>query len=104
MDAPLTIIRRPVKHARLRVREDTSVELIVPSCFDQALIDSLLQRKAPWIARHQQYFRSRVSVRRTLALDEAVLFDQVFRFVRAPELGRKVVVDESAREIRSGRD
>ena len=104
MDAALTIIRRPVKHARLRVREDTSVQLIVPNCFDQSLIDSLLQKKATWIARHQQYFRERVSDRRTLAPNEIPLFGEVFRFVPAPELGHKVVVDEAAKEIRSGRD
>ncbi len=104
MDTTLTIIRRPVKHARLRVREDTSVQLIIPNCFDQLLIDSLLQKKATWIARHQQFFRDRISDRRTLAPDEVLLFDEVFRYVPAPELGRKVVVDELAMEIRTGRN
>jgi hypothetical protein len=104
MDASLAIIRRPVKHARLRVREDTSVQLIIPDCFDQTLIDSLLQKKATWIARHQQFFRDRISDRRTLAANEVLLFDEVFRYVPAPELGRKVVINELAKEIRSGRD
>ena len=104
MDAALTIIRRPVKHARLRVREDASVQLIVPNGFEQSLIDSLLHKKARWIARHQQYFRDRVSARRTLAADEVLLFDEVFRYVPTPELGRKVIVDETAKEVRSGRD
>ena len=104
MDASLTIIRRPVKHARLRVREDTSVQLIVPHGFDQSLIDRILQRKATWIARHQQFFRSRISEHRTLAADEILLFDEVFRYVPSPELARKVVIDEAAKEIRTGRD
>jgi hypothetical protein len=39
MDGTVTIIRRPVRHARLRVREDTSVQLIVPKDFEQAEID-----------------------------------------------------------------
>lgn len=104
MDAVLTIIRRPVKHARLSVREDASVQLIVPSCFDQSLIENLLQKKAPWIARHQQFFRERVMTRHALASNEILLFDEVFRFVSAPELGRDVVIDETVKEIRSGRD
>ncbi len=104
MDAALTIIRRPVKHARLRVREDTSVQLIVPNCFDQSLIDSLLQKKAKWIARHQQFFRDRVSDRRTFAPNRIPLFGEVYRLVLAPGLGRGVVVDEPAKEVRSGRD
>src|SRR2546428_233730 len=98
MDASLTIIRRPVKHARLRVREDASVQLIVPNGFDQSLIDNLLQKKATWIARHQKFFRDRKSQRRTLGSDEILLFGDVFRYVRASELGRKVVVENSTRE------
>jgi len=33
-----------------RVREDASVQLIIPHCFDQPLIDGVLQKKAKWIA------------------------------------------------------
>src|SRR6266699_7339647 len=104
MDASLTIIHRPVKHARLRVREDASVQLIVPNGFDQPLIDNLLQRKASWIARHQKFFRDRESERRTLASDEILLFGEAFRYVRASELGRKVLVDHSTKEIHSELD
>jgi predicted metal-dependent hydrolase len=104
MIAPLTIIRRPVKHARLRVREDSSVQLIVPDGFEQSLIDSLLLKKATWIARHQQFFCNRVADRRTLAANEIQLFGEVFRFVHCPELGQKVVVDEDAKEIHAGRN
>lgn len=104
MIAPLTIIRRPVKHARLRVREDSSVQLIVPDGFEQSLIDSLLVKKAPWIARHQQYFRNRAADRRVLAAHEIRLLGEVFRFVQIPELGQKVVVDEVAKEIHTGRN
>ena len=104
MIAPLTILRRPVKHARLRVREDSSVQLIVPHGFEQSLIDSLLLKKATWIARHQQFFCDRVADRRPLAAHETLLFGEVFRSVRVPELGKKVVVDEESKEIRTGRD
>jgi len=104
MDASLTIIRRPVKHARLRVREDTSVQLVVPDCFDQSLIDSLLKKKATWITRHQKFFRDRKAARPALAVGEILLFDEIFRYAAAPELGRQVLVDEGSRTIRSGRD
>jgi predicted metal-dependent hydrolase len=104
MDASLTIIRRPVKHARLRVREDSSVQLIVPHCFDQSLVDNLLQRKASWIARHQQYFRNRQTARPAVANDQILLFNKIYRFVRLPELGLPVEIDDAANEIRSARD
>lgn len=104
MDASLTIIRRPVKHARLRVREDASVQLVIPDCFDQSLIDSLLKKKAAWIARHQQFFRDRKSAWTALATGEILLFDEIFHYAAAPGLGRQVLVDEGSKEIRSGRD
>ncbi len=104
MIAPLTILRRPVKHARLRIREDSSVQLIVPEGFDQSLIDSLLIKKAAWIARNQKYFRDRVLTRRTLAANEILLRGEVYRFVRCPELGRKVAVDDNTHEIKTRRD
>ena len=104
MDASLTIIRRPVKHARLRVREDGSVQLIAPYDFEQPVIQRLLEKKAAWISRHQQFFRERISERRMLAPNEIPLFGEVFRFVPVAEFGRKVVVDQTAKEIRSGRD
>jgi predicted metal-dependent hydrolase len=104
MDASLTIIRRQVKHARLRVREDASVQLIVPHSFDQSLIDSLLQKKAEWIARHQLYFRDQVVEQRPIENNEIRLYGEVFRLVPSPELGHKVILDEAAKEIRTGRD
>lgn len=104
MDASVTIIRRPVKHARLRVQEDTSVQLIVPDCFEQPLIDSLLRKKAAWIVRNQQFFRDRQSARPAPAADQILLFDGIFHFAPAPDLGCQVLVDEASKEIRSGRD
>jgi len=104
MDASLTIIRRPVKHARLRVREDASVQLVIPDCFDQSLVDSLLKKKAKWITRHQKFFRDRKPARPALADGEILLFDENFHYATAPDLGRQVLVDEGSKTIRSGRD
>ena len=104
MDASLTIVRRPIKHARLRVREDSSVQLTIPNCFDQALIDSLLQKKAMWIARHQQFFRDRKSARSALAPGEILFFGELFRYIPSPQLRHEVVIDEVTKQIRSGRD
>src|SRR5208282_1000881 len=61
MDGSVTIIRRQVKHARLRVREDTSVQLIVPQAFEQAEIDRIMRKKAAWIEQHQRFFRIRAA-------------------------------------------
>ncbi|MEI6196753.1 MAG: YgjP-like metallopeptidase domain-containing protein [Verrucomicrobiota bacterium] len=45
----------------------------------------------------------RVAERQPLATDEVPIFGEVFRIVSAPELGRKVILNEPARVIRTGR-
>lgn len=104
MNRAVTIIRRSVKHARLRVREDTSVQLIVPRNFEQAEIDCIMRRKAAWIEQHQSFFRNRAAKPSQVTEGQILLFDQAFRFIRIPTLGRKVILDEAAKQIRSGRD
>lgn len=104
MDGPVTIVRRSVRHARLRVREDTSVQLIVPIDFQQGEIDRIVQKKAAWIEQHQRFFRKRSANARAVSERGILLFNQVFNFVQVSELGQKVVVDEAALQIRSGRN
>ena len=99
MDRFVTIIRRPVKHARLRVREDTSVQLIVPKDFDQVQINRIVRKKDAWIERHQQFFRNRAAKPAQVNEGEILLFDKIFRFVRVPGLGREVLIDEQAKQI-----
>ena len=104
MDGTITIIRRPVRHARLRVREDTSVQLIVPEDFEQVEIDRIVQKKTAWIEQHQRSFRNRAAKAYHVPECGILLFNQVFTFGRVGELGYKVVIDEIAQQIRSGRD
>lgn len=104
MDRAITIIRRQVRHARLRVSEDTSVQLIVPNDFEQSEIDRIVQKKAAWIEQHLQFFRNRASKASPVTDRGILLFNQVFSFIQVRELGRNVVIDEIAQQIRSGRD
>ena len=41
-----TVVRRDVKHARLKVREDGSVQLFVPARFTDDDVDALMKKKA----------------------------------------------------------
>jgi predicted metal-dependent hydrolase len=104
MDEAMTVTRRPVRHARLRVKEDASVQLIVPKDFEQAEIDQILQKKAAWIEQHLRFFRNR-AVNASPVTDRGILlFNQLFSFVQVRELGHKVIIDEMTQQIRSGRD
>ena len=60
MDNNVSVIRRSVKHARLKVREDLGVQLVVPSDFNDAQVDAILASKEQWIRKQQRFFRTQV--------------------------------------------
>jgi predicted metal-dependent hydrolase len=101
-DNRLSIIRRPVKHARLRVREDETVELIAPNDFSDAEIENILARKTDWIEKQQVYFRESPRDVTELGPNEFQLFGQVYRWQMSAKLGRKVIVDNVNRVVCSG--
>jgi predicted metal-dependent hydrolase len=103
MDAFPTIIRRPVKHARLRVCEDTSVEFIVPQDFTVTEIETVLRKKAEWIERKKMFFKMHPRRTPVHSNNEVLLFGEPYRIVMKPELDQQVVVDKDAKVIRSGR-
>ena len=101
MDRLVTTIRRPVKHARLRVREDSRVELVVPADFTLAEVAAVLDRKADWIERQLTFFRAHPPAP-TADLGTIILFGEPFKLLAAPTPGRQVVVDEQEKTVRSG--
>jgi predicted metal-dependent hydrolase len=100
MDASLTIIRRPVKHARLRVRQDSSVELVVPEDWQAGEINRLLGKKAAWIQEKQTYFRMRERGRLSLANNEVMLLGEPFRIETDERLNAEAEVDRAGRRLR----
>jgi len=64
---PVAIIKREVKHARLRVTEDARIELVVPADFSQVQAELILRKKKDWIDRQLQFFRSNVATSPNLA-------------------------------------
>jgi predicted metal-dependent hydrolase len=100
MDAALTIIRRSVKHARLRVRQDSSVELVVPKDWEAGEISRLLGRKEAWIQEKQTFFRMRERGRLTLESNEVMLFGEPFRIETDERLDAGVEVDRLGRRVR----
>lgn len=90
MNADITIIRRPVKHARLRVSEDGSVRLIAPNDFEPQRIADILAKKDDWIRHQQQNFKQRPNKPPKVGQDQIVLHGSVVSIVR--ETASKVLV------------
>jgi predicted metal-dependent hydrolase len=99
----ITLIRRDVKHARLRVRDTGAVELVVPNKFTERQIEGVLARKENWIAEKKRFFRDHPTPARRLGTHEVPLLGQVFRFVHDPALRKRDEVDSSESVIRSAR-
>lgn len=99
----LIIIRRPVKHARLRVREDYSIQLVVPTNWETCEIDGILKKKAAWIHAKQAFFRMREHGQLTLASNEVMLFGEGFRIETDMRVDGGVEVDRADRRLRLAR-
>jgi predicted metal-dependent hydrolase len=104
VEAGVKIIRRRIKHARLRVREDTSVELVVPQDLSNNEIDAILRRKEAWIERHRVFFRSRPLLPFNLANREILLFGDPYCVVTDRSLRYDAIVDDDKRLVCSSHD
>src|SRR5262245_38126977 len=102
--ADVTIERRAVKNARLRVRDTGAVELVVPERFTAAQVDGLLSQKASWIADKRRYFANRAHANDRLAPNEVRLFGATFLFIHSPHLKNRTELDHGGRQIRTGVD
>jgi predicted metal-dependent hydrolase len=101
MNADITIIRRPVKHARLRVSEDGSVRLIAPKDFEPDRIAGILTKKESWIRQNQDRFAKRSSERPTFGVDQVVLHGEILSVIQTAghKAGVKVDLDEKVLRI-----
>src|SRR5436190_2913317 len=100
----VTVERRRVKNARLRVRESGAVDLIVPERYTDAQVDGLLSSKAEWIADKRSYFAKHVPLNHRLRPNELRLLGEVFTFVSTPHLRYRTLLDYRGHLVRTGVD
>lgn len=97
-----TVIHRDVKHARLRVHEDGSVQLFVPNKFTDEEVAKVLDLKAHWIASKQQYFKQKGKI--LLRRNELLLFGNRYTYFYSTQYINKVIVNHESRTIQARRD
>ena len=97
-----TVIRREVKNARLRVREDGTVQLFVPIAFTDEDIEKLLEKKAQWIASKRQFFEQKTKIQ--LRRNELLLFGNRYAYYYSSRYQNKVVVNHESKTIQAKRD
>lgn len=97
-----TVIRREVKNARLRVREDGTVQLFVPMAFTDEDVEKLLEKKAKWIASKRQFFEQKTKIQ--LRRNEILLFGNRYAYFYSSQYQNKVVVNHESKTIQAKRD
>lgn len=97
-----SVIRREVKNARLRVREDGTVQLFVPVAFTDEDVEKLLEKKAQWIASKRQFFEQKTKIK--LRRNEILLFGNRYAYYYSSKYQNKVVVNHESKTIQAKRD
>lgn len=97
-----TIIRRDVKHARLRVHEDGTVQLFVPNKFTDEEVAKVIEMKSQWVASKQQFFKQKGRI--LLRRNELLLFGNRYAYFYSTQYINKVVVNHESRTIQAKRD
>ena len=86
------LIRKEVKHARLRVSEDGQVRIIAPPAFSEEDITAMLKKKAKWIDSNLKYFNGMSKVE--LQRNQLLLFGNRYSYFYDTTYAQKVVVDQ----------
>ncbi len=96
------LIRKDIKHARLRVSEDGQVRIIAPPTFSDEDIASMLKTKAKWIDTNLKYFNRMSSIE--LQRNQILLFGTRYNYFYDPTYADKVIIDHEHKTIRSNKD
>lgn len=104
MDLPdnYILIRKEVKHARLRVSEDGQVRIIAPPAFSEEDIAAMLKKKAKWIDSNLKYFNGMATIE--LQRNQLLLFGNRYSYFYVTTFAQKVIVDHEHKTISSQKD
>lgn len=97
-----TFEQKEIKHARIRVSEDGHVRVLVPHNFSDEDVESLLSKKARWIAKQQLFFAGKLKIE--LGRNQLLLFGNRYSYFYDDTYSQKVVIDPEFKSIRSKRD
>lgn len=102
LPANYILIRKDVKHARLRVSEDGQVRIIAPPAFSEDDITTMLKKKAKWIDSNLKYLKGMSKV--DLQRNQLLLFGNRYSYFYDTTYAEKVIVDHEHKTINSQKD
>ena len=92
------LIRKDIKHARLRVSEDGKVRVILPNHFSDDDLSALLSKKKYWIEKNLKFFEKKSKIE--LQWNQILLYGNRYSYFFDEEVS-KVLVDHDHFTIRS---
>jgi predicted metal-dependent hydrolase len=96
------LIRKEVKHARVRVNEEGFVRIIVPLVFPDDDIERLIQKKQVWIDKNLKFFRQKSKI--NLQRNQLLLYGNRYSYFYDTKYEQKVIIDHEFKTIRAKRD
>lgn len=96
------LIRKEVKHARLRVSEDGRVRIIAPPAFSEEDITAMLEKKAKWINKNIKHFNEMSTIE--LQRNQLLLYGNRYNYFYDTTYAKRVIVDHEHKTITSQKD
>lgn len=76
----INIVKKPVKHIRIKVNENLQVNVIVPQNISKSRLDTILKQKEEWINNKLDFFKTRTQ-RTFVKKNSVLLFGSPFRVI-----------------------
>ena len=96
------LIRKEVKHARLRVSEDGKVRIIAPPSFSDEDIANLIKKKSRWVEKNLNFFDGMSKIQ--LQRNQILLFGNRYSYFYDETYAQKVIINHEHKTITSKRD
>lgn len=96
------LVRKEVKHARVRVNETGIVRIIAPVVFSDLDIENLIQKKQRWIDKNMKFFRQMAKI--NLQRNQLLLYGNRYNYFYDSTFAQKVVINHEFKTILAKRD
>ncbi|MGE0020791.1 MAG: M48 family metallopeptidase [Draconibacterium sp.] len=96
------LVRKEVKHARVRVNETGIVRIIAPTVFSDLDIENLIQKKQRWIDKNMKFFRQMAKI--NLQRNQLLLYGNRYNYFYDSTFAHKVVINHEFKTILAKRD
>jgi predicted metal-dependent hydrolase len=102
MHYKLIVIKKSVKHMRLRIKDHQTVEVVAPRLMPRFVINRFVRSKKEWIHKHIDKLAT-VAHELSLKDDELLLYGQKYHLV-VDQSCSQTIVDDEKHTIRTNRN